>query len=50
MLVGISGILVGGAIAATAGNFPGRKASLERWGGMLLISGIAVFAFAFPHV
>lgn len=50
MLIGTSGILVGGVIAAIAGKFPARKASLERWGGLLLIGGIAVLAFAFPSV
>lgn len=50
MLLGTSGILVGGAIAALAGKFPAKKASLERWGGTLLVAGIAVLAFAFPHV
>ena len=50
MILGTSGILIGAAFAASAGKFPARKATLERWGGALLIVGIAALAFAFPSV
>ena len=50
MILGTSGILIGAAFAASAGKFPARKALLERWGGGLLILGIATLAFAFPSV
>jgi hypothetical protein len=50
MILGTSGILIGAAFAASAGKFPARKAELERWGGALLIVGIATLAFAFPSV
>lgn len=41
---------MGVAFAASAGKFPARKAMLERWGGALLVVGIATLAFAFPFV
>ena len=50
MILGTSGILTGVAFAASAGKFPARKVMLERWGGALLIVGIATLAFAFPFV
>jgi hypothetical protein len=50
MIIGTSGILIGAAFAVSAGKFPTRKAALERWGGALLVVGIATLAFAFPFV
>lgn len=50
MISGTVGVLLGIAFAASAGKFPAQKATLERWGGMLLVSGIALIAFAFPFV
>ena len=50
MIIGVSGILIGSAVAGTARRFPRREAELQRWGGTLLVAGIAVLAFAFPHI
>jgi hypothetical protein len=50
MILGTVGVLLGTTFAASAGNFPAQKVRLERWGGMLLVAGIALIAFAFPFV
>jgi hypothetical protein len=50
MIVGTLGILLGTAVAISAGRFPTQRVSLERWGGMLMVGGIALVAFAFPFV
>ena len=52
MLVSIAalGIVSGIAAATGAARFPSYKAKLERLGGGLLISGLALLAFAFPMV
>jgi hypothetical protein len=50
MITGTVGVILGVAFAASAGSFPAQRANLERWGGMLLVSGITLIAFAFPFV
>lgn len=50
MILGTLGVILGVAIAITAARFPTRQVALERWGGMLLVGGIALLAFAFPFV
>jgi len=50
MIAGTLGILLGIAVAMSAGKFPARRVALERCGGMLLVGGIALVAFAFPFV
>jgi hypothetical protein len=50
MILGTLGIVIGVAVATTAGRFPARRAKLERCGGMLMVGGIALVAFAIPFV
>lgn len=50
MILGTLGILLGTAVAISAGKFPTQRAALERWGGLLTVGGVALIAFAFPFV
>ncbi len=50
VLIAALGIVAGIAAAAGAARFPAYKAGLERLGGGLLISGLALLALAFHMV
>jgi hypothetical protein len=50
MVLGATGIVFGAIAAISAGNFPPHRNQLERWGGALLLSGVALIALGFPFV
>jgi hypothetical protein len=50
MLIGATAVAIGALAAISAGNFPPHRGQLERWGGALLLSGVALIAFGFPFV
>ncbi|MGE5537043.1 MAG: hypothetical protein ACM30I_00375 [Gemmatimonas sp.] len=50
MVLGLAAVVLGAVAAMSAGNFPPHRARLERWGGALLLSGVALIALAFPIV
>lgn len=50
MLLGAAAIVMGTIAALCAKNFPLYKSRLEQCGGALLLSGVALVAFAFPFM
>jgi hypothetical protein len=50
MVFGATAALAGAIAAISAGNFPPHTSQLERWGGALLLSGVAMIALGFPFV
>jgi hypothetical protein len=50
MILGATAIVFGAFAALSAGNFPSHRGRIERWGGALLLGGIALIALAFPIV
>ena len=50
MLLGATAAVIGAIAAVSAGNFPPHRNQLERWGGALLLSGVAMIALGFPFV
>jgi hypothetical protein len=50
MIMGATAVVFGALAALSAGNFPPHRSRLERWGGALLLSGIALIALGFPIV
>lgn len=50
LILGIIVIALGAIAALAAARFPVRQAQLERWGGDLLVVGIALVGFSFPMI
>jgi len=50
MFLAATATLIGAIAAIAAGNFPPHTSRLERWGGALLLSGVALIALGFPFV
>jgi len=43
-------ISLGTIAALTAAWFPVRQTQLERWGGDLMVAGVALLGFSFPMI
>lgn len=50
LILGTIGVTLGAASALTAAKFPVHQARLERWGGDLIVTGIALLGFSFPMI
>jgi hypothetical protein len=50
LILGAIGIAIGTVSAVAAEKIPNHQAALERWGGDLLVAGLALIGFGFPAV
>jgi len=50
LIVGWSGLTVGGVAAAVADIFPAHRNALQHWGGGLLVGSIALIGLTYPFV
>ncbi|MDE2228938.1 MAG: hypothetical protein KGL11_07860 [Alphaproteobacteria bacterium] len=50
LIVGVIGVVFGATSVLAAAKFPLHQTQLERWGGDLLVSGVALLAFSFPMI
>ena len=50
LILSAIGMAAGGITALVAEKFPAHQAKLERWGGDVLVGGIALLGFAFPII
>ncbi|MDE2167779.1 MAG: hypothetical protein KGJ66_15755 [Alphaproteobacteria bacterium] len=50
VIPGLIGVVLGAVAALTAAKFPVHQARLERWGGDLVVAGIALLGFSFPMI
>jgi hypothetical protein len=50
LIMGAIGIAIGTVSALAAEKFPVHQTLMERWGGDLLVGGIALLGFGFPMV
>lgn len=50
LILGMIAITLGVIAAFAAARFPVRQAQLERWGGDLVVAGVALLGFSFPMI
>ena len=50
LILGMIGVALGATSALIAAKFPSHQARLERWGGDLIVTGIALLGFSFPMI
>ena len=50
LIVGWTGLAVGGLAAAIADMFPAQRNLLQRWGGGLLVGSVALMGLAVPFI
>lgn len=50
LIFGMIAIALGAVAALAAARFPVRQAQLERWGGDLMVAGVALLGFSFPMI
>ncbi|MGH7001219.1 MAG: hypothetical protein ACREEA_06910 [Stellaceae bacterium] len=50
LILGMIAIALGAIAALAAARFPIRQAQLERWGGDLMVAGVALLGFSFPMI
>ena len=50
LILGMIAIALGAIAALAAARFPVRQAQLERWGGDLMVAGVALLGFSFPMI
>lgn len=50
VIPGLIVVVLGAASALAAAKFPIHQARLERWGGDLVVAGIALLGFSFPMI
>lgn len=50
LILGLIAVVLGATAALAAAKFPLRQAQLERWGGNLMVAGIALLGFSFPMI
>lgn len=48
--LGLLGTVVGASFAAGARRFPSYELAMERWGGGIFLSGLALIGLAFPAI
>ncbi|MDE1904538.1 MAG: hypothetical protein KGI46_11825 [Alphaproteobacteria bacterium] len=50
LILGMIAIALGAIAALAAARFPVRQVQLERWGGDLMVAGVALLGFSFPMI
>ncbi|HKR18887.1 MAG TPA: hypothetical protein VJS41_01970 [Stellaceae bacterium] len=50
LILGMIAIALGATAALAAARFPVRQGQLERWGGDLMVAGVALLGFSFPMI
>ena len=50
LIPGLIGVALGATAALVAARFPVHQAQLERWGGDLVVAGIALLGASFPMI
>jgi hypothetical protein len=50
LIVGWTGLAVGGVAAAVADMFPAQRNMLQYWGGGLLVGSVALMGLAVPFI
>gem|GEM_PF-6601635 len=50
LILGTIVVVLGAGTALAASQFPVRRAQLERWGGDMMVTGVALLGFGFPMI